>query len=337
VFAAAGDDPQPCFDDEPIQNSDAQEVGYLGTGIDADGDVLTIGASTMDLGGVSNRGAAYIYWLESGQWVEKQQITPDVTTAALFGESVAMSGDLLAVAAPSVSVGSATAAGVVYIYRRDASQPDNMEWELLEQEFLTAGSEVQVDGSFGGPIQGSHQGVAMDDRLLVVGSPGFDVDGEVDAAGKAYIFLYDPQTEEWSLEDTLESDEPTDGGRFGQSVAISGTRIIVGEYGANKAHVFKRNSTTLQWEPDGSNSVLSQTGGDFGWSVAIDDAVAVAGANLDDTAYVYRQIIGTWQSFGTLSSADEAASDFGSCVSVDGTLILVGARGSFHPDTGCPP
>lgn len=319
-----------CFDNGPIQNSDPEPTGYFGTGLAAHGNLLAVGASLKTVETVDNVGAAYVFWLESGAWVEKQIITPNVTTSALFGESVAMSGDLLAVAAPPLTVQNLSGAGAVYVYLRDDSLPASIQWQELDQVRLTAGSEIQSGGSFGGPLLGSHQGVAMDDRLLIVGSPGADV-GSVAGAGKAYIFLYDPTAEEWSLEDTLQSNNPYAAGQFGQAVAISGTRVIVGEYGRNKAHIFNRNATTHEWEADG---VLTHVG-DFGWSVAVDGDVAVVGANAANKAYVYKRISGTWEpSGGTALTTDDALGDeFGSCVSISGSLILVGARNSTHPIT----
>jgi hypothetical protein len=206
-----------------------------------------------------------------------------------------------------------------------------MEWQPLAQEILTAGSDAQADGSFGGPLLGSHQGVSMDGRLLIVGSPGADV-GNLDAAGKAYIFLYDQAAAQWSLEATLKSNAPQTAGHFGQAVAISGTRVVVGEYSANKAHIFNRDPITHHWNPDGSP--LSQTGA-FGWSVALHGDVAVVGANDAEKAYVYNRVSGAWQpsASGPLTTGDSLADDFGSCVSIDGSLVLVGARASTHPVT----
>jgi hypothetical protein len=84
--------------------------------------------------------------------------------------------------------------------------------------------------------------------LIVIGECFATVD-DVFRAGKAYIFNIDGEHLK-----TLQSPSPKMNGNFGDSVAIDGDRIVVGEWGANvnpfqyegKAYVFDVDGNLLQ-------------------------------------------------------------------------------------------
>src|SRR5262249_700010 len=104
--------------------------------------------------------------------------------------------------------------------------------------------------------------VAIDGSTAVVGLPEEDVGGAEDA-GAVLVFTRDtPNT--WALQARLEAPQPPCGGnrgdQFGNSVAISGDRIVVGapydDFGlglstscpnskdAGSIYIFERNGTT---------------------------------------------------------------------------------------------
>src|SRR5439155_508584 len=134
---------------------------------------------------------------------------------------------------------------------------------------------------------------------------------------------------------------------FGYSVAISGTRVVVGAYhdetGANdagSAYVYDLSSETPTL-PVMTLSNPSPAAYDyFGYSVAISGMRVVVGVYYDETgaidagiAYVY-DLGSTTPTvpLATLNNPAPAASDyFGYSVAISGTRVVVGA---LYDDTG---
>jgi hypothetical protein len=158
--------------------------------------------------------------------------------------------------------------------------------------------------------------------------------------GAAYLFKN--QGGSWTQAQKVVAD---DGGlfdNFGQSVAIDGTRIVVGANGATigdqgaqgAAYIFDRDgSAWVQqqkiWSDDGD------TVDNFGNAVAMRGSTLFVGAlqamadgNVNQGAvYVFTDDgSGTWSQVQKLTSSDGGAGDaFGASVSFDGTTLVVGA------------
>ena len=133
--------------------------------------------------------------------------------------------------------------------------------------------------------------VAISDTKIVVGAQRGDTPGGADA-GSAYIFNTDgTYVTKITAPDGAASDY------FGNSVAISDTKIVVGAYldddrgsDSGSAYIFKTDGTyvTKITAPDGAAYDY------FGNSVAISDTKIVVGARYDDdrgsdsgSAYIY--------------------------------------------------
>ena len=129
---------------------------------------------------------------------------------------------------------------------------------------------------------------------------------------------------------------------FGNSVAIDGTRALVGAYGdddngndSGSAYLFDTTTGSLLQKltaPDGAS------GDAFGVSVAIDGTTALVGSWLDrdngnnsGSAYLFDTTTGSL--LQKLTAPDGAKGDiFGISVAIDGTTALVGAM--FDDDNG---
>ena len=129
---------------------------------------------------------------------------------------------------------------------------------------------------------------------------------------------------------------------FGQSVAISGDKIIVGEDSEDSAYIYEKSSTgTWVLKRKFTVSVSSR---DFGYSVAISGNRAIVGAPTAktfceegaDAAYVYeRNAAGTWSQSQVLTTGGEnlrclTSSGFGHDVGISGDSLIVGSSSASH-------
>jgi ketosteroid isomerase-like protein len=153
------------------------------------------------------------------------------------------------------------------------------------------------------------------DRALI--GAGLD-DESGTSAGAVYVFERQADGS-WAQATKLTADDAAAGDEFGRSVALSGSRVLVGAVkndGANEdagaAYVFERQA-------DGSwTQVATLTAADaaesdwFGNAVALQDGRALVGAFFDDVdtgaAYVFdRQADGSWAQTAKLTAADARA------------------------------
>ncbi len=178
--------------------------------------------------------------------------------------------------------------------------------------------------------------VAVDGGTAVVGAPWASSN-----AGAAYV--YTRTVTGWVVQQKLTPSDLASGGYFGQSVAISGDRLVVGAFNAftpttaygGAAYVFARVNGT--WVPDAK---LVAPDGDspdrFGLSVAISGNTTAVGAPWDDhgagvdagSVYVFVLQGGTtsWALQQKLTASDAAPSNaFGSAVALEGDTLAAGA------------
>lgn len=175
------------------------------------GDTAVIGAQ----GHSFSKGIAYVFTRDGTAWSEKANLSAsDGIYGDGFGLGVSLSGDTAIVAAPlGNGVGSDSKKGAAYVFTRSGTT-----WS--EEAKLTA-SDATADDSFGQP--------AVDGGIAVIGSAGDDDQGV--SSGSAYIFVRTGTT--WSQEAKVQA---SDGGplrRYGTTVALSGSIVIVGAPGDN--------------------------------------------------------------------------------------------------------
>jgi drug/metabolite transporter superfamily protein YnfA len=246
---------------------------------------------------------------------------PTPTTNGNFGFAVAIDGNKLVIGAPFQAVG-ATVPGRAYVYDLESATP-NIPAVILNNPTPASG-----DG-FG-------YSVAIAGARVVIGAPN-DSTGAA-AAGSAYVYNLNgasPGTPVLSLNNP----EPASGDRFGFSVAISGTRVLVGAEGddtgardAGAAYVYDLSSSTPSVPIVTLNNPFPDSQDHFGNSVAISGSFAVVGASQDNQfltaaggVYVY-DLTTPDEPESFLSKPIPVAHDhFGACVALDGTTVVVGA------------
>jgi protocatechuate 3,4-dioxygenase beta subunit len=184
-----------------------------GYGPAVDGNTLVVGANGEDGG---RTGATYVFGRDvSGRWTEQQRLIPtDRQTGDAFGWSVAVSGDWLA-ASSLFDSDVAPLGGAVYLYKRGG---DGV-WRQFQQ--LHASNEAAGD-LFGGDV-------AFVGQTLFVGAPNHGGTGPETGSGMVYVFRQNGNGT-W----TETSYVPTDnrvGDRLGQSIATSGSDLLIGAVG----------------------------------------------------------------------------------------------------------
>ena len=169
--------------------------------------------------------------------------------------------------------------------------------------------------------------VAVSGTKAVVGTSGAAY------PGRAYVFA--KSASGWTQVAELKGSDTVAADRFGASVAISGTTVVVGAYDhakdAGRAYVFTETASgwTQVAELKGSDTVADDY---FGWSVAVSGTTAVVGAvghaKYMGRAYVFTKTPSGWDQTAELEGSDIVAQNgFGTSVAVLGTTAIVGAEG----------
>lgn len=168
--------------------------------------------------------------------------------------------------------------------------------------------------------------VSISGSTAVVGAPYAQ-----DGAGVVYVFTDAGGT--WTQEAELTASDGMPGDRFGWSVWISGSTIVVGApyayYEVGAAYVFTDSGGT--WTQQAKLTASDSGGGDkFGYSVVASAATVVVGADGHDAtegaAYVFTDTGGTWSQEQELTAADGAYGDeFGWSLTLSGAILAVSA------------
>ena len=192
--------------------------GYFGGAVDVDGSRIIIGATEANLTGDPGTGSAYVFYGGGNSWQPEAKLSYDNERSGdFFGHAVAIEGNTAVVGAvfrdPDLGFGRVTNAGSVLVYRRDSGN-----WKLQEE---LSPADAEPFGHFG-------QSVAISGSALAVGADGKSQAG-FDQAGAVY--LYTRKSSEWLAPIKVVSDSVAEEDGFGNAVALSGERMIIGANG----------------------------------------------------------------------------------------------------------
>jgi hypothetical protein len=264
-------------------------------------------------------------------------VAADASSGDEFGLATAVSHNTIVIGAWSEDGGSGdplSSSGAVYVFGRHQDGKD--QWGLIKK--LSA-SDAQSGDEFG-------YAVAVDGDRIAVGAPQ-------QAGGAVYIFERNQGgPDNWGEVIKISADDGQASDDFGFSLGLSIDTLLVGaplEDGgagdplpnAGAAYIFARNQNGAdQWgQVNKLTASDSQTGDDFGWSVAISVDYAVVGAdweaggsgdpiNQAGAAYVFERsaLRSSWGEVKKLLAPDAQESDaFGFSVSISAETIVVGA------------
>jgi hypothetical protein len=262
---------------------------------------------------------------------------PSPVLGDIFSLSVGISGTRVVVGAPLDDTGG-TDSGRAYVYDLAGATPRT---PVITMNNPNLGPNPRDYDHFG-------NSVAIAGTWAVVGAPYTDIGS--DNAGSAYVYDLASALPAVPIV-TLTNPSPAVEAWFGWSVALSGTRLVVG---APHNDIRAPEGTAYIYDVTGPNPTVPVitltnpipalfTG--FAWSVAISGTRVVIGAVFDDTgtpsagaAYVY-DLAGAIPGAPVtiLTNPTPAVNDqFGAAVAISGTRVVVGAWGddTAGPDSG---
>jgi FG-GAP repeat len=251
---------------QPVSNS------AFGVSVDVLEDTVVVGAHLAD--------SAYVFHRDAGVWSQQQQLLPNDGPDQAFGSSVSISGQTIAVGAPTFSAPDAEFSGAVYVFVNDGSG-----W--IQQERFTA-HDVAADQNLGYTV-----GISGD--TIVASAPGESVGAH--STGAVYIFERNGVS--WDEKKRLVERSGGKLDSYGVRVAIDGDTIVIGNGNdstvaqfAGAGEVYVRNGNA-GWS---LKYVLTANDGGFldglGRTVAISGNTIMLGApgqnNMNGAAYIYQ-------------------------------------------------
>jgi cyclophilin family peptidyl-prolyl cis-trans isomerase len=308
-----------------VTASDGSAGDWFGFAVAVDANYAIVAAPKDN----SNKGAAYIFKYNNGNWTQQAKLTAsDGAAGDYFGGSVSISANHAIVGAPRDDSNT----GSAYIF-----EYNDGNW--TQQAKLTA-YESHVEDWFG-------QSVSISGDCAIVGA--FLTDTTKTNAGAAYIFYrHQGGTNHWGLQVGLSPSDAAVNDWFGYSVSINGEYAIIGAIGddpdssfpnfTGSAYIFRHNGTS--WAQQAKLTASDGADQDrFGRSVSIDGYYAIVGAYQNDdngsnsgSAYIFEPNDldpNNWDQKAKLTASDAAASDyFGYSVAIGAGHALVGAYGN---------
>ncbi|MCZ6735006.1 MAG: hypothetical protein O7C65_04365 [Planctomycetota bacterium] len=260
--------------------SDGDASDIFGWSVSIDGDAILIGARDDENDGVSQSGSAYVfrYNPDASAWVEEAKLTdPDGEQGDLFGQSVAIDGDVALIGAHG-NDHVWNLSGSAFVFLRDGAG-----WSL----------EAEL-ADFDDPDVGwLGYSVSLADSVAIVGAYRDSNVGIDD--GSAYVYRFDGTN--WVQEQKITASDAAHGQWFGISVSINrdASTIVIGAvrdddlgFEAGAAYVFHYNGS--RWD-----EVIKLTASDggpndgFGGSSVSEDIALIRGGG---KAYVFAGIQG---------------------------------------------
>ena len=252
-----------------IQASDVQADDQFGFAVAVSDTRIVVGAHFEDTT-ANNAGSAYIFDINGNQIAKIQ--ASDAEANDNFGFAVAVSDTRIVVGARFEGT-NGTWAGSAYIFDINGNQIAKIQ-----------ASDVEADDRFG-------RSVAASDTRIVIGAP--EEDTTASNAGSAYIFDIDGNQLA-----KIQASDPEASDNFGNSVAVSNNRIVVGAYQESAAGTWA--GSAYIFDIDGNQIAKiqasdAQFNDRFGHSVAVSNNRIVVGAILESTtaaeagsAYIFK-------------------------------------------------
>ena len=266
----------------------------------------------------------------NGNLSEYYPLSDGPRVGAIFGTSIAISGNYAIVGTPSDDIGGNPDQGSASIYHFNGSN-----WVLMQKLTDPSGATHDMFGS----------SVSIAGNYAVIGADSDDLGSNVNQGS---VSVYHFNGSSWMLMQKLADPTGEALDRFGNSVSISGNYLIIGAYlddvglGVNKgsASIYQRTETfgwvLMQKITDSRGS----DGDEFGGSVSISGSYALVGAEFDNlsvaspvgSASVYHYDGIAWTFMQKIVGPDVEVEDFfGHSVSISGNYLVIGA---YRDDVG---
>ena len=289
-----------------LKGSNTEAGDQFGVAVALAGDTLAVGAlaeaggstgiNHSDNNNAPGSGAAYVFTRTGGVWTQQAYVKAS-NAGGLFGNSVALAGDTLAVGAPfedSNATGvdgdqnnnNATSSGAVYVFTRTGG-----DW--TQQAYVKA-SNTGAGDRFGGNVDLNGDTLVVGARFEASGISGNESDNSVPNSGAAYIFTRTAGV--WAQQAYLKSSHPEKSINFSGSLALGADVLAVG----------------ARLENSGSTGINGSQ---------IGDGVPASGA-----VYVFKRNGGVWDITDYVKASNTGAQDeFGVSVAISGSTLAAAA------------
>jgi len=271
VIGAPGDDTKAIGSAYVFErNGDAwTQQARINSGDKRFGWSVAISGDNVVVGTDQASGAAYVFERNGGAWTQRAKlIAANGAAGTFFGWSVAIYEDTVLVGAPQDSNNKGMASGSVYVFVRS------------EDTWTQRAKLLAADGAAGDYFGLS---LSISGDTVLVGAPEDDDKGM--ASGSVYLFERSGGT--WT-ETKLVADDGAAGDYFGESVSISGDRIVVGapgddDKGLKSGSVYLFEGSGGTWTKKSKLVADDGAAGDyFGECVSISEDKMVVGAPYHD-------------------------------------------------------
>jgi hypothetical protein len=283
----------------------------FGNAVSLQGDRLLIG-NYFDNDNGSFAGAAYIFELENGEWIQKNRFTAgDISSSYGFGISLSLDGDRALIGSRGAKNGNGESVGAAYVF------------ELVAGNWVETHKLIASDGDIGDEFGAS---VNLENNRAIVGSRNDD-DVETDS-GAAYIFDFTAGM--WVQTIKLTSMDSKIRSNFGLRLKLDGDRAVVSATSSNELPGVFSVSTYVYdliggvWSFSAKLEKKSSTVSSGGGSVEISGDTIIVGSL--SNIYVFKKAAGVWSESTSFTSLDVESTDaFGITMGFSGANIIVGA------------
>lgn len=305
---------------------DASPGDSFGVSVGIWGDTIAIGATGHDHDGLTDAGAVYLFRRQGGEWKQiSRLIAADSASEDNFGSAIALYNDTLVVGANSKDLLAIPDVGAAYIFVNRGNSWDQKR-KLLPSN----------------PVPGGNYGAsaAISDHYIVVGEIQANPFG---LRGDGSVYIYEGHGRNWSLSKQISLDDGRRGDFFGNAVALSGERLVVGAVfrdvdqlvNSGAVYVFERSGS--DWNIKAALTAPDAQDFDrFGASVAASGNVIVVGArdksqaglSTAGAAYIFSKQGKAWsEPVKIVADTVNAGDHFGNAVAISGERLIVGAVG----------
>lgn len=286
--------------------SDLTPESNFGAAVAVDGSTLVVTA-TGAFGAASNSGAAYVFELMDGEWIQTQKLfAADGQNADEYGYAVAVKDDLLLVGARLDDDGGSNV-GSAYVYRRVSGV-----WTF----------EQKLHGSTVGSTPAFGRSVAILDGALFVGA---SLDSEFGLrAGAVFVFEHDGLS--WNQTQKIQGD-PSFGG-FGRTLMTDGDVVFAG--GGTQALMLRRTGGV--WLVDEQLAPPPGVTNRFGWELTLHGNFAIVTDSLGDPGHngvihVFHYTASEWRHLMTVVCPTVGSNiEFGAHATISGNVAFVSTR-----------
>ena len=305
----------------------------LATSLAIDDETIAIGSAFQD-SGATGSGSVHLFQFDglTATFVDTID-NPDPDVGDNFGYSLGISNEKLVVGANEINTGS----------------PRTEQAFVFDLSTLTPTLLATLDSPTPDSNDAFGTAVAIDGDTVVIGAFAEDVRGVISGGA---VYVYQLSDSGASLPRTIENPDPNAARRFGRSVSIFGSQVVVGRDGdANwqdaEAFVFDLDSLTPEI-PTGSLIDPAPSENRFGVAVAVSENYAVVAEpgpakSFFDSGRVLVYDVSSGDAGEPLilenpnfDSTQEGSDGFSRSVVADGEMVVVGASAdeTFGFETG---